>query len=433
VSPGAVLTVGEAAALRVVVTDRNNSALPDQQVTIVGTGIPQGTGTTDAHGEFDYAFTAPSTPGNVALTVTAAGLQQSVPIQVQAVAGTVPAASITVLSPSVSANPTVVGVNTANDTTNQTTLTAVFVGANNARVPNVRVRFDLDGDPNSVGGSIGSGTQMLYSDANGVASTNYTPGTIASPTNGVAIRACWDYNDFAVGTCPNHVATTLTVVAQALKVSIGTNNKIGTDHALTFYKDYVVVVNDAAGQAVKGVLVTPSLDLTAFYKGYYDGNSTGGLKAGVWYFHDVTGDGPYSWTGAGWQDNFGAAGTRPSCPNEDENRNGVLEAGEDLNQNGKLDPSGVTITALDSSGNPVSGGAQTDGSGLMTVRIEYPRNYATWVDYAITVTAKVAATEGKAVYVGTLVGSADELNDSSVPPSFAESPFGISQGCTNAN
>jgi hypothetical protein len=431
VTPGGVLTVGEAASVRVVVTDFSANPLPGQTVKISGDGIAAGSGTTGPNGDFTYSFSAPATPGALNLTLSAAGSPANVSLQVQEAGGSTPPAIGTVLSPSVSANPAVVSVNAAGSTSNQTTVSAVFVGANNARIKNIRVRFDLDGDANSVGGTFASDGAMLYSDGNGVASTSYAPGVISSPTNGVTVRACWDYNDFAAGTCPNQATTTLTVVAQALKVSIGTDNTI-EEHSQTFFKDYVVVVNDAAGQAAKGVVVTPSLDLTAFYKGEYNQISTGGSPAGVWYFHDNTGDGPYAWNGSGWTDHFGDPNTIPACPNEDHNRNGVLESGEDLNHNGKLDPSGVTITALDASGNPVSGGYPTDASGLMRVRIEYPQNYAGWIDYAITVTAKVAATEGKAVFSGTLPTSSTQLNNPLVPPSFGSSPFGVDPGCTNA-
>jgi hypothetical protein len=132
-------------------------------------------------------------------------------------------------------------------------------------------------------------------------------------------------------------------------------------------------------------------------------------------------------------DHFGDAGTVPACPNEDENRNGVLETNEDLNKNGKLDPSGVTISALDASGSPTTSAVATDAGGLMHVRIQYPQNMATWVDYKITVTAKVAGTEGKAVYTGNLPAPATAFTSTTTSPPFAVSPYGTHSGCTNAN
>ena len=106
-------------------------------------------------------------------------------------------------SASLAASPSVVPVNTGS-TSNRSELRALFLGAGNAPVKNVRVRFDLAGDANSIGGSLTSGTNVVYSDANGVATTAYVPGSRFSPTDGLTVRACWSANDFAgAGTCPN--------------------------------------------------------------------------------------------------------------------------------------------------------------------------------------------------------------------------------------
>ena len=49
-----------------------------------------------------------------------------------------------------------------------------------------------------------SGTNVVYSDANGVATTAYVPGSRFSPTDGLTVRACWSANDFAGRRrCPN--------------------------------------------------------------------------------------------------------------------------------------------------------------------------------------------------------------------------------------
>ena len=64
------------------------------------------------------------------------------------------------------------------------------------------MRFDLNGDANSIGGTLAAGSNIVYSDAQGVAITNYSPGERSSPTNGLTVRACWDYADFSQGSCP---------------------------------------------------------------------------------------------------------------------------------------------------------------------------------------------------------------------------------------
>jgi hypothetical protein len=68
----------------------------------------------------------------------------------------------------------------------------------------VRVRFDLNWRSEQHRRAILDRRQhVIYSDANGDATTAYIPGSKASPTNGVTIRACYDVNDFAAATCPN--------------------------------------------------------------------------------------------------------------------------------------------------------------------------------------------------------------------------------------
>ena len=70
----------------------------------------------------------------------------------------------------------------------------------------MRVKFDLNGDPNSIGGKFTTGSTVLYSDANGVVTTAYVPGARSSPTNGVSIRACFGKSRQRPLTCsPWHV------------------------------------------------------------------------------------------------------------------------------------------------------------------------------------------------------------------------------------
>ena len=140
-------------------------------------------------------------------------------------------------------------------------------------VKNVRVRFDLNGDANSIGGTLAAGSNIVYPTP-GVAITNYSPGERSSPTNGLTVRACWDYADFSQGSCPNQVLATLTVVADPLSITIGTDNTAseGADK-LTYTKKYILLVVDSAGQPKSDVQLTPSLDLDRFAKGFYTWNA----------------------------------------------------------------------------------------------------------------------------------------------------------------
>jgi hypothetical protein len=381
--------------------DASANPMPQETVTLAAGGTTVGEQKTDSTGKTTFKFAAPAAPTSLTLRATAAGESIDVIVQVQSTS--VPPAAGTISGASVSANPSVVSVNSTG-TSNSTTIRALFKGANNAPIANVRVWFTLP-DPNTVGGSIAD-SGLVYSDATGTATTTYVPGPVSSPTDGVVVLACYSNNDFVAPapgtkTCPagtQSAQTTLTVVDEALRLSIGTDELIGLG-TVTYYKDYTVIVVDAAGRAKADVEITPKLDLTAYYKGYY------------------------GWDGESWTRAPGVGLLLvPLCPNEDVNRNGNKEAGEDTNGNGELDPAGVSIR--------MNGSSRTDASGKAIVRIEYPRDRATWIDYLITVTGRVGGSEGLAIYRGSLDGlgnlpaPGEVFKNQNVFPAFGISPYG---------
>ena len=371
--------------------DANGKALGGVAFSVAAGALPTAAGTTGVNGDFSYAYTAPATTGSLDVVATAGGVTNTQTVQVQSTSVAPAVGPIT--SASVSANPSVVSTNATAATNNQTQIRALFVGTSNAPIANVRVRFDLNGDPNSIGGTFSTDPNIVYSDANGVAASAYTPGSRSSPTNGVTIRACYDVNDFAAGTCPNQTTTTITVVADALSVSIGSNNLVGTgSQGLTYTRQFVVLVVDASGAAKANVNIVPSIDLDRYWKGSYTQGATA------------------------WVPNLNPGG----CANEDLNRNGILEAGEDINHSGAIEPrkSDVAITIV--------GGGQTDASGKAVVQIEYPQNVATWAQVKILVAATgVAGTEGRATWTEILPAPAAAVTNLTVAPPFIVSPYGV--------
>jgi hypothetical protein len=387
-------------------TDFIGAPMVNIPITASASGVAQGTGFTDTNGEYKYTFTAPATAGTLNFTAAAGGATADPhTVLVQSGPGAIPAVTTPITSASISANPSVVAVNTAT-TDNRTELRALFRGASNVPIANVRVKFDLNGDANNIGGTIAAGGAVVYSDANGVATTSYSPGARSSPTNGVTIRACYYTDDASAsaGGCAQFATNTLTVASEALSVSIGTNNLIEIGPSgLTFIKKYVVLVVDAAGNPKSDVQITPSLDLLSYLKGFYGYNGT------VW-----TRSAPIGFTG-------------PTCSNEDVNRNSVLEGGEDTNGNGRIDPrkSDVAIS--------IFGSGKTDSAGTAVLQIEYPQNVATWVNFQILVAAGgIAGTEGRATWNGQLPAIAAQFTDQSAP-AFIVSPYGTANICTNPN
>ena len=378
--------------------DANGRAMVAQAISVTAGSLAAVTGVTGANGDYSYVYTAPSTLGALNIVATAGGVSNTQTVSVQASASTIPAAVGPINSASVSANPSVVSTNTAT-TNNRTEVRALFVGNNNAAIKNVRVRFDLNGDPASIGGTFTTGASVVYSDDSGIATSAYIPGTRSSPTNGVTIRACYDIVDFASTACPNAATATITVASDPLSVTIGSNADIGTGtNNLTYTRQFVVLVVDASGRAKGNVDIIPSIDLDTYYKGYY-------IRQTTWVF---------------------AAGSPYACVNEDFNRNGILEASDDINHSGALEPrkSDVAISII--------GNGKTSDAGTAIVQIEYPQNVASWLKVKILVSATgIAGTEGRATWTEILPVPAAALTAAGSPP-FQFSPYGVTTSNSTA-
>jgi hypothetical protein len=388
----------------------NETPIAGQPFSVSAGSLPTVTGVTGAAGNFSYTYTAPTVTGPLDITASAGGVTNTQTVTVASVSS-VPPAPIPVLSASVSANPSVVATNTST-TNNRTEIRALFVGANNTPVPNVRVRFDLEGDVSSVGGSFSAGDNtatgdksVVYSDANGIATTAYIPGTRSSPTNGVTIRACYDLVDFAVCNPVQVAKTTITVAADPLAVTIGTNEFVYTGpNDLTYIRKFVILVVDSSGRAKGNVDIVPSVDIDRFYKGQF-------VKGGGDWFKGFI-QSPL--TDPPTLVPFASA----SCFNEDLNRNGVREVGEDINHSAALEPrkSDVAVTVL--------GTGKTDSSGTATVQIEYPKNVASWARVKVLVAATgVSGTEGRATWTEVLPYPVAAVQGDGAP-AFVASPYG---------
>lgn len=410
------------------VVDVNQNPLVGVPISLSAPGVASATGTTNANGSYVFTYQAPATPGAVDFTATAAGKTSVLNLVVKGGTSTTPNAVGPVVSAAITSSPSVVRVNTATDKSNRTELRALFLAAGNAPVKNVRARFDLNGDANSIGGTIGADTSLVYSDANGVAVTNYTPGERASPTDGVTVRVCWDYADFPVGTCPNQKLTTLTVVSDPLSISIGTDNTISEGAAkLTYIKRYVVLVVDAAGNPKSDVQLSASIDLTNYIKGYYQWSPGRRLWVSGYQLEAGNTDTPLSTsltdpTAAGAVFQTGDAFPRLSCVNEDVNRNGSIDGAEDINGNGQLDPRKSDVSIA------LSGSTKTDTSGTAVIQIEYPKSLGTWVTFRLSVSA-AGVLSPPAYYPApgsdaTLPAAADAFTSETPPPPFVLSPYG---------
>ena len=397
-----VVAPGTAARIQYRVTDSSNSALTSFPIRVVGVGGVVTEALTDSNGSYEFAYTSPAAAGNLDIRASAGGVDSLVTVIVQSGPGAIPPVTEgSVRSASVRANPSVVSTNAVNATTNRVEVRALFVGDANQPIRNIRVRFDLDGDTNSIGGSIASGSTLIYSDANGIALSSYIPGQRFSPTDGLTVRACWGYTDAQAAACANSTRTTLTVVSDALSVTVGTDNLVVTSEPLVYSQRFVVQVNDSSGLAKADIQVSPLLDLSSYLQG--------------------------TWRRPVGADSWAKFVSANRCENEDVNRNGVLETysngnREDANDNRQLDPRKADVVVS------FEGSTRTDNAGRVLMRITYPRNVGSWVRFMLTVAATgVSGTEGRANFSGLLIVPIDAVRAEADPP-FRFSPYGDTDG-----
>ncbi|RYE42964.1 MAG: hypothetical protein EOP24_30480 [Hyphomicrobiales bacterium] len=374
-APGASVT------LSLKVTDVNSAAIGNIDVALGGSLGFTGTVKTDTNGVATANLAAaPRTTGNYTVEATASGVTSKRDVQVVSATGGVPDAVGVISAASLSIAPNTIAPNSAGSTTNRAGLKALFQNASNQAIKDVRVRFEIVAPGLGAGEFISTGNATVFTDVNGIANADYVAGTRSSPTNGVVIRACYGNSDaeIANGACSNFKIATLTVAAEPLSITLGSNNEMskGTDN-LTYIKKFDVAVSDAAGNAVSNAQISASVDL----ENYLKGPAYNGLKL--------------------------------ICANEDSNRNGLLDAGEDRNGDGVLTPRKADILIS------YVGSRTTGANGRATIQIEYPQNVATWLLYAVKVTTSVAGSEGtvqRSFVTGFIEG--DEVNGSFLTPPY---------------
>jgi hypothetical protein len=174
-----------------------------------------------------------------------------------------------------------------------------------------------------------------------------------------------------------------------------------------------VIVSDSSGNPVKDVLIQASLVPLLYFKGFY-----------IWNNVD-------QWVKS----------VNQQCANEDTNGNGQLDPaqgatlGEDDPANGigngdtLLTPGNPAVVAFNAGFET----GKTNSLGYLDMRVIYPREYATWLQVRLRVTAVVAGTEGVGTATFILPGLAADYTSATVGPPGAGSPYGDSSVCTNPN
>lgn len=388
-------TPGQPVQVTAKVSDVNGAGIASIPVTLAGSVLSAPiTAQTDTSGTARFAsFSVPGTAQTYTLQAKASGVEQNEQVivigggvsQVPDAVGTVSAASLSIV-------PNTVKPNLDGGNTHVAQLRALFLDKDNRAIPNMRVRFEIVPPGLGAGEAISTGTQAVTTNSSGVALAQYIPGTRTSPTNGVNIRICFGPSDASIadGKCPASRLGTLTVANEPVSITIGDNNELekGANN-LTYIKKFDVAVANAAGEAVADAETSVSVDLLRYGFGRYDNTK-----------------------------NQHAVGSG-TCLNEDLNRNGNLDAGEDASGDGRLTPPKADIVVSYLSGR------KTGTNGRVTVQVEYPQNVATWLTYKLTVSSNVAGSEGRAerMFITSFV-EGDQTNGS-----FLVSPYGVTSVC----
>lgn len=199
--------------------------------------------------------------------------------------------------------------------------------------------------------------QIATTNSSGVAVSKFTADKVPSGQGAVEIKA--EMPTFGLSATSN-----LTISGSPVQVSIGLNDKIETIESPPTYR-YVmsVTVKDSNGSPVPGQLVTMSLAIPEYRKGWYD--------LGTLWVQSVT----------------------ATCDAEDPNGNGVVDPLEigDVNGNKVLDPqNGTTIRAANSTAVGSTFNVKVGDDGRAAIWLEYPKSEASWLKVDVSATASVS-------------------------------------------
>jgi hypothetical protein len=271
----------------------------------------------------------------------------------------------------------------------QSAITAIVRDAANNLVKNEVVVFVLD---DVTGGQLS--VAQAVTDSQGRAQTFYTASSTTSANNGVIVTASVQAN-----TAINN-SVSLTVAQRELFISIGTGNSIFEPNTAQYRVEFVVQVSDSQGNGVAGVNVQVGILSDAYFKGFW----TYDQVASAWV--QILRAGP--------------------CADEDVNRNGVLDLGEDFNGSGRIEAGNIAAAVPQSGSN---GSFVTDNGGFGIVDVFYAQDHARWVEVTIEATTSVQGTEFAKSSTFILPINGDDVDDENTVPPGVNSPFGVSANC----
>ena len=345
---------------------------------------------TDASGIATVSVTSASQVGEAIITASAAGGSPSAQTKVEFISDKPAAVSL-------QSSPATLSVSRVGIPASQSEIIALVRDASNNPVKSTDVTFSIVKDGSGSGSSIG---QTAKTNSFGQASVFYTAGFSPSGQDGVQIQASIPISG---GTAT--ALTTLTVTGTVFIIT-GFDNLIGISPSSTtvYEKEFVNIVTNSASNPVANQVVTVQMQPTLYKKGHY---TLGTDK---------------------WEQVITAI-----CENEDKNNNGVFDAGDnDFNNNKTIEPRfpGTLTGTTGTGGNTTT---TTDTIGVGKFKLNYPKNYATWIDMKIISKTVVGGSESSSNVTLNLPVIAAELSNKSVSPSNILSPFGDAAVCSDPN
>ncbi|MDM8552590.1 invasin domain 3-containing protein [Desulfobacterales bacterium HSG2] len=290
-------------------------------------------------------------------------------------------ASATIMSPS------------TGDEVNTVDLTATVKNAADQVVGGAPVAFSIE---NTTGGGESISPVYVLTDATGVAKAKFFSGSLGSDAKGVTVRAIVvDRSDIPAS------RVSIVIGGTAGSVLIGTSSKIVPVNNDTAYSlPMSVIVTDANGNPVPNAEVSLGVWPITYAKGYWDNCIDG---AGICAYHSAR------------------------IPNEDVNRNLILDPGEDKNGDGELTPFNTAAGNLPST-------VSTDETGMAEFDLVYLKRSAIWIEDEITASVMVSGTETRSTYTLWLRYLAGEEENLSHSPfndeDTAADPYSISLTAT---
>ena len=278
-----------------------------------------------------------------------------------------PSSSATQIS--LQANPAVVAPSSG-ESINTVTLTATVRNINDQVVGNAPVAFSIE---QTTGGGERISPVIAYTNASGVATTTFFSGSLSSSGEGIRVRA-------VVLSAATLVQDTARIVigGTAGSVLIGRGTLIrSSDDGTHYIMPMSVLVVDSNGNPVPGARVALGAWPTRYRTGFWTRIPP--------CFAVVTG----------------------TFPNEDRNRNLILDPGEDLDGSGELTPPSSAAGAV----GPVTQDGETGGStfivetgqdGVAAFQLTYLKTSAVWIETEVSASTAVFGSETRTTYTDWL-------------------------------